>query len=165
MKSVLLAAGFALCCAASVHAHDYKLGALVIDHPWARPASEGAKTSAAYLSIKNNGSETDTLVSAASPLAAKTQLHQTSNDGGVMKMREVDGGVAVAPGATVAFKPGSYHIMLLGLKQKLDDGQHIPLTLTFAKAGSIDVEAYVEKTPGGEHEHSALHDHDMQGMH
>ncbi len=162
MKSVLYAAGLALCCAGSAYAHDYKLGSLIIDHPWARPASG---TGAAYLSIKNNGSETDTLVSVASPVAAKTQLHQTTNDGGIMKMRQVERGVAVAPGATVEFKPGGYHIMLLGLKQKLDDGQHIPLTLTFAKAGAIDVEAYVEKTPGGEHEHSAMHDHEMQEMH
>ena len=62
-----------------------------------------------------------------------------------MKMREVVGGIELAPGATVALKPGGYHIMLIDLKQKLDEGRHIPLTLTFAKAGSIDVEVDVEK--------------------
>ncbi len=62
-----------------------------------------------------------------------------------MKMHEVAGGIELAPGATVALKPGGYHVMLIDLKQKLDEGRHIPLTLTFAKAGSIDVEVDVEK--------------------
>ena len=149
----------ALCVASAANAHDYKIGVIAIGHPWARPTAEGAKAGAAYLSLENTGAEPDRLLSAASPVAAKIQIHQTTEDGGVMKMHEVEGGVALAPGVNVAFKPGGYHIMLLGLKQRLDEGQHIPLTLNFAKAGSIDVEVYVEKTPAGEHAGGMMHDH------
>jgi len=134
-----------LCAAGAAYAGDYKLGAIAIDHPWVRPTAEGTKTGAAYLLLTNKGSAADKLVSASSPVAGKTQIHQTSDEGGVMKMREVVGGIELAPGATVALKPGGYHIMLIDLKQKLDEGRHIPLTLTFAKAGSIDVEVDVEK--------------------
>lgn len=140
-------------------AHDYKLGAIHIDHPWARPTA-GVEAGAAYLSLENTGGEADKLVSVSTPVAAKAEIHQTTNEGGVMKMREVADGVDLAPGATVGFKPGAYHIMLLKLKQKLGVGQHIPLTLTFAKAGSIDVEVYVEKSAGGDHE-GGMPNHDM----
>ncbi len=164
MKRSLVLAGIALFTAGTALAHDYKVGTIAIGHPWARPTAEGARAGAAYLSLDNTGGEADSLVSAASSAAGKTQIHETTNDGGVMKMRRVEGGVAIAPGATVSFKPGGYHIMLLGLKQRLEEGQHIPLTLTFAKAGTVDVEVYVEKAPAGEHQGGTTHDHDMSGM-
>ena len=81
-----------------------------------------------------------------------------------MKMHEARGGGQRAPGANVAFKPGSYHIMLLDLKQNLEEGQRIPLTLTFSKAGSINVEVAVEKTSGSEHSGGPMQDHGMTGM-
>lgn len=61
-----------------------------------------------------------------------------------MRMREVTDGVAVAPGTTVKFAPGGYHIMLMGLKQPLKAGDRFPLTLKFAKAGSVTVDVQVE---------------------
>ena len=137
-----------LCAAGAAYATDYELGTIAIDHPWARPTAEGTQTGAAYLLLTNKGNAPDTLVSASSPVAGKTQIHQTTDEGGVMKMHEVAGGIELAPGATVALKPGGYHVMLIDLKQKLDEGRHIPLTLTFAKAGSIDVEVDVEKKSG-----------------
>jgi periplasmic copper chaperone A len=160
----ILLAGLALFAAGAAHAHDYKLGRIAIGHPWARPTAEGTKAGAAYLTLENAGGEADSLVGVNSPVAGQAQIHETTNDGGVMKMRQVQGGVALAPGATVAFKPGGYHIMLLGLKQKLAEGEHIPLTLTFAKAGSIGVEMYVERSPGGAQESGMTHDHDMKAM-
>jgi len=63
----------------------------------------------------------------------------------VMRMREVNGGVALAAGSQVKFMPGGYHIMLMGLKQPLKAGDRFPLTLKFAKAGSVTVEVLVEK--------------------
>jgi copper(I)-binding protein len=162
MKRIFLLA--ALFAATAAHAHDYTVGKITIGHPWARPTAEGSKAGAAYLTLQNAGNDADTLVSAQSPFAEKTQLHETTNDGGVMKMRAVEGGVSVAPGATVAFKPGGYHIMLMGLKQKLDDGQRIPLMLTFAKAGSVQVEVLVDKTGGAEQGAGMAHDQNMSGM-
>lgn len=157
MRFVLLALLFA---AGTAFADDYKLGNIAIGHPWVRPTAEGAKTGAAYLTLENKGSAPDRLVSAASPVAGKTQIHETTDEGGVMKMREVAGGIELAPEASVALKPGGYHIMFLDLKQKLEEGQHIPMTLTFAKAGSIEVKVHVEKTPEGSHDMTGM-DHKM----
>ena len=114
---------------------------------------------AAYLAIKNSGRESDTLESASTPDAKKAEIHETTNANGVMKMRPVEGGLKIAPGQTVEFKPGGYHIMLMGLKQNLKEGEQIPLKLTFAHAGSVDVEVKIEKQPGHEAagQHSAMH--------
>jgi periplasmic copper chaperone A len=161
---IILLAGLALFTAGAAHAHEYKLGRIAIGHPWARPTAEGTKAGAAYLALENTGGEADSLVGVSSPVARQTQIHQTTNDGGVMKMHQVQGGVALAPGVAVIFKPGGYHIMLLGLKQKLGEGEHVPLTLTFAKAGSIDVEVYVERTPSDAQSSGMMHDHDMKAM-
>ena len=150
-----------LCAAGAAYAADYKVGTIAIDHPWARPTVEGTKTGAAYLLLANKGTAPDKLVSASSPVAGKTQIHQTTDEGGVMKMHEVAGGIELVPGATVALKPGGYHIMLLDLKQTLNEGRHIPLTLTFAKAGSIDVEVDVEKKSGEQKNGMTGMDHNM----
>ena len=150
-----------LCAAGAACATDYKLGTIAIDHPWARPTAEGTQTGAAYLFLTNKGTAPDKLVSTSSPVAGKTQIHQTTDEGGVMKMHEVAGGIELAPGATVALKPGGYHIMLIDLKQKLDEGRHIPLTLTFANAGSIDVEVDVEKKSGEQGHGMTGMDHNM----
>jgi periplasmic copper chaperone A len=163
MKNVvLILAALVLADAGAALAHDYKLGPIAIGHPWARPTAQGAKNAAAYLTLQNGAGEPDRLVAVNSPVAEKAQIHETSNDGGIMKMREAADGVTLAPGESVAFKPGGYHIMLVGLKNKLDDGQHIPLTLTFAKAGSINVEVYVEKASG--QGGGTAPSHDMHGM-
>lgn len=162
MKPVFLLTLMAVLAVGEVQAHDYDLKAIKIGHPWTRPTPEGAKAGAVYLSLTNSGSEADTLIAVESQIAGKTQLHQTIDEGGVMKMRPVEGGIALAPGATVQFKPGGYHIMLLDLKQRLLEGQRFPLTLTFAKSGTIDVEVSVENPSAPETE--IMHDHDMKGM-
>lgn len=147
-KLTFLAAGaLALFCFTLAQAQDFRQGDLTISGAWARPTAEGQKNGAAYFSVKNGGGEADKLLSVESPAAEKTELHQTVDEGGVMKMLPVTGGVAVQPGSTLEFKPGSYHVMLLGLKNQLKEGQSIPLSLTFAKAGAVTVEAKVEKSP------------------
>jgi periplasmic copper chaperone A len=80
---------------------------------------------------------------------------------GVMHMQPVEGGLTIPAGGTVELKPGGYHLMLMGLKQKLDEGGQIPLKLTFARAGSVDVQVKIEKKPkhegmpsGEDHMHS-----------
>ncbi|HEX3497692.1 MAG TPA: copper chaperone PCu(A)C, partial [Stellaceae bacterium] len=98
----------------------------------------------------------DRLVAVATPAAAKAELHVTSMDGGVMKMRPI-AAVDVKAGAQTEFKPGGMHIMLVGLTAPLKVGQSFPLALTFEKAGKIETIVTVEK-PG------AMGDHAMPGM-
>jgi copper(I)-binding protein len=131
----------ALCLlAAPASAHEYKLGALRIGHAWARATAPTAPTGGGFLSIVNTGTTPDKLVAAKSPVAQNVQIHQMKMDGNVMRMREVEGGLEIPPGATVTLAPGGLHVMMMGLKAPLKQGEKVPLTLVFEKAGSIDVE-------------------------
>jgi periplasmic copper chaperone A len=130
-------------------AHEYRQGSLIVGHPWARPTAGESKVGAAYMTLKNAGQEGDMLKAASSTVAEKAEIHEHIHDaGGVMRMRRVEGGLQIAPGASVELMPGGYHIMLIGLKQKLEEGQRIPLKLTFARAGDVEVEVRIEKSPG-----------------
>ncbi|KAA0592598.1 copper(I)-binding protein [Azospirillum lipoferum] len=144
MKHILgIAAALALFGAGTALAHSYKAGPIEIGHPWARATAPSAPNGGAYLSLTNTGTTEDHLVAASTPAAEKAELHTHLNENGVMKMREVPP-IAIAPGETVKFAPGGLHIMLLGLKQPLEKGARIPMTLRFEKAGSVEVEIAVE---------------------
>jgi copper(I)-binding protein len=89
-----------------------------------------------------------------SPIAGKAEIHEMSvNAEGVMTMRPVDGGIEIQPGAEVELKPGSFHIMFMQLKQPTEEGVKFPGTLTFEKAGTVDVEFAVD-AKAGEPDHS-----------
>lgn len=121
-------------------ARDYQLGSLVIDQPWSRATPKGATTGAGYLTIKNTGSTPDRLISVALSSATTAQIHEMTMDKGVMKMREVSGGLEIKPGETVTLKPQGYHIMFMGLKEPLVRGQTAKGRLTFEHSGTIEVE-------------------------
>jgi len=140
-----VAAGVALLSvAAAAAAHEYTLGALKIGHPWSLPTPPGAPTAAGYLTITNNGAKPDRLLGGETPMAAKIEIHSMSMTGNIMRMREVAGGLAIAPGQTVKFDPSDYHLMLIGPKRPFKVGDHIPATLRFAGAGEVKVEFYVQ---------------------
>ena len=130
--------------------------AVSLDHPGARATPAGAKTAAVYLTIVNHGTAVDRLVGASTPLAERLRFHQETNDKGVMRMRELPS-VAVEPGTSVTLKPGSTHIMMIGLKQQLKEGQNFPLALEFEKAGKVTLQVPVAKA-------GAMSGHDMSGM-
>lgn len=128
----------------AVFAHDYKAGDLQVGHPWARPTVPGQPSGGAYLSIENTGKTADKLLSVTSPVAKASEIHTMSMEGNTMKMREV-GTIEVKPSEKIAMVPGNgYHVMLIGLSQPLKAGDKFPMTLTFEKAGKIDVSVYVE---------------------
>ena len=124
-------------------AQALQAGALKIGQPYARATPPGAVAAGAFLRIENTGKLAERLLRASSPVAGVVELHEMTMEGNVMKMRAVSG-IEIKPGATVALQPGGYHVMLLGLKQPLAQGERIPLTLTFEKAGSVDVVVNVE---------------------
>jgi copper(I)-binding protein len=151
LKSFLLAAAL-IGLAGSAFAHDYKLGALEIGHPWTRATPKGATLAAGYMKITNTGQETDRLVGGSADFAARLEIHEMAMEGGVMKMRSLPAGIEIKPGQTIELKPGGYHLMFPGLKQQLDKGQKVKGTLRFEKAGSVDVE-YAVEAMGGEGAH------------
>ncbi len=147
MRSLIVPAVLAglagLACAPQASARSYVVGSLKVTDPWSRATPPGARTGAGYLTVTNAGKAPETLLGAASPAADKVEAHLMSMAGGVMSMRPVSGGLAIAPGATVELKPGGYHLMLIGLKAPLKPGDRAPLTLNFARAGKVQVELAV----------------------
>ncbi|SRR5579883_107857 len=149
---------FALACAlalgaAPAFAQQFKAGDLVIEQPWARATPKGATVGAGYLTIRNNGTTADKLTGGSADFADQVQIHEMSNAGGVMKMRQIDGLEIPAKGA-VALKPNGVHLMFQGLKKPLVAGQTVKATLTFEHAGSALVEFKVggfgAMKPGGD---------------
>ena len=100
-----------------------------------------SRPGAGWLTIRNTGGE-DRLVGAESPAAARVELHTHLHEGGVMKMRKVEG-IDVPAGGEAALEPGGDHLMLFDLKAGLTPGDTFPLTLVFEKAGSVTVEMRV----------------------
>jgi hypothetical protein len=144
LVSVLLLA------APSVRAEDVKAGDLVISQPWARATPGGAKTGGGFLTIENKGSTPDKLVGVSADVAGKVEVHEMAMDGGVMKMRPVEGGLTIDPGKTVKLAPGGLHLMMMDLKSPLKQGDKLPVTLQFEKAGKVAVTLDVQAigTPG-----------------
>jgi copper(I)-binding protein len=125
-------------------AYDYKLADLEIDQPWSRATPKGAKIASGYVKITNTGSTPDRLVGGTFALAGRFEIHEMSIERGVMKMRALKDGLEIKPGATVELKPGSYHLMFTDLTRALAKGDRVKGTLTFEKAGTVEVEYQVE---------------------
>ena len=137
-------------------AHSYAVGAIKIAHPWSPPTPNGAPTSAGYLTLTNTGGQPDRLLGASTPDAGGLELHTMTMAGGVMRMRPLAGGLAIAPGKSIAIQPGSgLHLMFERPKHPFKIGDHIPATLRFEHAGSVKVEFYVESAPTA----AGMHDH------
>jgi periplasmic copper chaperone A len=125
--------------AVPVRAADYDVGTIHIAQLWARATPKGATAGAGYMTITNNGTAPDRVSCVASDASAQCQIHSMTMDGGVMKMRPVEGGLEIKPGETVTLKPASLHVMFLDLKQPLEEGKTVKATLKFDNAGTIDV--------------------------
>jgi copper(I)-binding protein len=136
IKLLAFAAGLAVATAALA-----QTGQLELNNAWARATPGKAENGAAYLTILSP--TTDRLVSVSSPVAQKAELHTMSMAGMVMQMRPL-AGLEIPAGRPVTLKPGGEHIMLLGLKQPLQEGESFPLTLNFENAGPLTVTAAVQ---------------------
>jgi copper(I)-binding protein len=138
---------------APLRAEDVKAGDLLITQAWSRQTPSGAKVAGAYLTIENKGTTADRLVSGSTDVAGRFEIHEMAMDGGVMKMRPLDNGIAIDPGKTVKLAPGGYHVMLMDLKSQFKQGDKVPVTLQFEKAGkvnvSLDVQGVGAQAPGG----------------
>jgi uncharacterized protein YcnI len=130
-------------------------GKLLIEGAWVRPTPEGTTISAGYLKVTNRGDAPDVLLGASTPVAASAELHESAMTAdGVMTMRPLENGLEIKPGQTVELKPAGAHIMILGVKEPLKEGQTVPLKLTFKSAGTIEV-PFAVKALGS----AAGHDH------
>ena len=134
-----IALALAAALAAPASAADVRKGAITASDPWSRTTAPRATVGAGYLTIRNSDPQPDRLLSATSPRAAKVEIHTMTMDGGVMRMRPLPDGLEVPAGGEASLAPGGNHIMLIGLKAPLKEGERIPATLRFARAGTITV--------------------------
>ncbi len=164
LSALLLGAWLAFAPAAfasDAHKHDHKhddkvvVGSLTIHHPWARAVPSAAvRNSAAFFTIENKGAP-DRLLAVSGTVADKIEIHTMVREAGVMRMREVKA-LDVPTNGKVELKPGGLHIMLIGLKAPLKEGDRFPLTLRFEKAGEVKLDVLAEK---GHHHHGHDHGH------
>lgn len=155
LTRLALAAAFSAI-AFTVSAHDYKVGELKIDHPWARATPGAITTGAVYFSVTAQGDAPDRLIAVETPRAAKAEMHTQIMDGDVMKMRPVSA-IEVNPGEPTVLKPGGLHIMLVGLTAPMREKERFPMTLTFEKAGKVEVQIAVEAAGARDAGHENMH--------
>ncbi len=117
-----------------------KAGSLEITEAWTRATLPGQPAGGGFLIIENKGAEADRLLSASSPLTPMTQVHEMKMQGDVMKMAELTDGLEIPAGAKVELKPGGFHIMFMGLKEGIKEGDVVKVKLVFEKAGEVEVE-------------------------
>lgn len=136
-----------------------EVGDITIHQPWARASLGNAPNSAAYMSLETSGAAPDRLISGSTPVADRVELHTHVMEGGVAKMRPVDA-IEVAPGEPTVLEPGGLHLMLSGLRQKLEPGGTVALTLVFEHAGEVTLEVPVQGVASGQGHGSMDHGED-----
>jgi copper(I)-binding protein len=134
-------------------ADKVKADGIMVEQAWARATPGNAATAAAYATVRG-GSQPDMLVGLSTPAAATAEVHQSFSDAGVMKMRPVTA-LAIPAGASVAFSPNGYHVMLTGLNRALIAGESFPLTFRFEHGQPITVEVRIRPIgrDAGDHDH------------
>ncbi len=140
-----------------VLAHGFKLGALEVGHPWTRATPNGADVAGGFLKITNTGPVDDRLVSVTVEGIARVEIHEMKTENGVMSMRPLKDGLLIPAGTTVELKPGSYHIMMMGLSKRFIEGEMVKGIVTFEKAGSAEIGFKVEAVganPSETHQHT-----------
>lgn len=136
---------------------------IMVQDAYARASTQMSTSGAAFMVLTNHGDQDDRLVAASSDVAERVELHTHIQDAnGVMKMVEIEGGIALPAGGSHALQRGGDHIMFLGLTRPLDHGDIVNLTLSFEKAGEIAVEVPVdlERKPM----HGKMHQHGQKPM-
>ncbi len=120
-----------------------------IRQPWARTGHTHTSAAiepgvAGFMTLANTGSEPDRLLAAASPAAETTEIHGIKVVGSEIAMRLLEKGIGLPADTTITLRPRGYHLMMRGLRAPLAKGQRVPVTLTFERAGSREIELIVE---------------------
>ncbi len=139
LRAATAAVLFSCLLSVPARADEVKAGGLVITQAWTRATPGGAKVGGAYLTVENKGSSPDRLIGGSADIAGKVEVHEMATENGVMKMRPLTNGLTIDPGKTVKLAPGGYHLMMTDLKSPLKQGDKVPVTLQFEKAGKVNV--------------------------
>jgi periplasmic copper chaperone A len=147
---------------AAALADPFTAGDIVVSQPFVRATAKGASVGAGYMVVRNNGKVADRLVRIDSDVANMVALHEMSNDGGIMKMREMTDGATIPPGGAMTFRPGGNHLMFTGLKAPFLEGGAVKATLQFEHAGALPIDFKIGGL--GAMGASKAHPNDMPGM-
>lgn len=131
-----------------------KAGDLTLSGAFAKAMLPGQPVGGGFITIKNDGASDDRLVAVETPIAGRAELHEMAMSGDVMKMRKLNEGIVVPAGKTVELSPGGLHFMFFNVKKPFAAGDMVPATLTFEKAGKVDIMIQVGPSEGGAHSHS-----------
>lgn len=148
--ATFLAAAMAATIAGTTAFAQHMVGDLVIVDAWTRATPPSARNGGAFMTIHNKGGEPDRLVAARTPVSKVTELHTHLMEEGMMKMRPVTG-IEIPVGGSAELKPGSLHVMMLGLNEPLAEGTSVPVTLVFEKAGEVTIDVMVMKAGASSH--------------
>jgi copper(I)-binding protein len=153
----LVALATALLLAAPLLAHEIVAGDLQIIHPHIPQPPASAKTAGGYMAIVNNGAEPDRLLGVETDIAAKAEVHESKVGEDGMGTMEPVGALEIPAGETVSLERGGYHVMFMGLKAKLTEGEMHKVVLVFEKAGRVEMEFMIDPPMGmGEMDHSKM---------
>ena len=119
-------------------------GDIAIEGAWTRATPPNAQVAGGFLMISNKGAADDRLLGGSSAVAERIEVHEMTMEGDVMKMRPLSDGLTVPAGGSVELKPGGYHLMMMGLKQPLKQGEMLDVALEFEHAGTVRVTFSIE---------------------
>ncbi len=114
-------------------------GDLQITGYWTRAMLPGQKVAGGYVTVANKGGSDDRLVAVATPMAGRGEIHEMAMVDDVMKMRPLPDGLPIPAGETLELKPGGYHLMFMAVETPFQEGDMVPVTLTFDKAGDVSL--------------------------
>src|SRR5262249_4818995 len=139
LVAILSTATFVLNTPARTQTAEYDVGSIHITQPWSRATPKGATAGAGYITIMNKGTTPDKVSCVSDDASAQCEIHSMTMEGGVMKMRPVEGGLEIKPGETVTLAPSGFHVMFRQLKHPLEQGKTVKATMKFDKAGTVEV--------------------------
>ena len=151
-RRLLPAAAAAFCVMLIACSEQYTSGVITVSDPWGRATPAGADVGAGYMTIANSGSTPIRLIGGTTDVANAVEVHTMSMENGVMQMRPLSDGLEVPAGGSATLKPGGDHLMLVGLKRQLNEGEIIAVTLDFDKGVVLPIKLAIKAT-GAEHGH------------
>lgn len=159
----------AICAAFMLTAAPLAAQNIMVHDAYIRSSTPNAPSGAAFMVLMNHSGSDDRLVGVSSDVAGKVEMHtHTEDDNGVMRMTEIDDGIAIANDAAHDFKRGGDHLMFMGLKRPLVQDEMIKVTLTFEQAGDVEIEIPVDQARKPNHggmDHSKMDHSSHNAMH
>ena len=131
----------------------FKLNKIILKDPWIKISYTGQKNISGYLKIINTSNIDDHLVSVETNFSNKNEIHKMIIKNDVMKMEKIKSGLVVKKNSFVLFKPGSYHLMLMGIYKKIENIKQLNIILNFKNNGTIEVPFIIKKNNKNKHQH------------